>query len=318
MIKTLRFLSYRAKYIYAAQLNHKNPIDVSLELSSLCNQSCSYCYHAQKDKLPFKTGHMDLKTAKLIIAEAAILEVPSIKFNYRGESTLNPYFREITSFAKEHANQNTFIERLTNSNFKFRNDNLDIYEGLCNQTKVKISFDSFIPEVLESQRYGSVYSLALKNIDTFYNYKNRKNTEIVIQAVRTLKNKDEDLYGEIKKRWPSVQVSIRDMVSGRVEKDLSDLENKKRDFKNRISCVQAHARVIFDIYGNAQMCCPDIKSELNIGNIHDNGLFFIYNSMKALKIRDMLKNKSAFEKLDACKNCSSHESYKGYRPSWKS
>lgn len=318
MIKTLKFFKYRAKYVYAEQLNHKSPVDVSLELSALCNQSCSYCYHADKNKLPFKTGIMELKTAKLIIAEAAILKVPSIKFNYRGESTLNPNFREITSFAKEHADKNTFIERLTNSNFKFRNDNEDIFQALCNQTKVKVSFDSFIPEVLESQRAGAIYDLAIKNINKFYNYKNRKDTELVIQAVRTLKNKDEDIYGEVKKRWPSAQVSIRDMVSGRVEKDLSELEDKKRDPKNRKSCVQAHARVIFDIYGNAQMCCPDIKSDLKIGNIHDNGLYFIYNSMRALQIRDMLKNKSAFTKLDACKNCSSHESYKGFTPSWRS
>lgn len=316
-ITPLSYLKYRLKYRFAPYLNLTKPVDISLELSSACNMSCQYCYHSDKSTLPFKQGFMTLDTAMLIIADAADLGVNSLKMNFRGESTLNPRFYEITKFAKKHAHGSTFIDRITNSNFKFSKHNSDIFEGLCNQTKVKVSFDSFIPEVLEKQRNGSNHEQIINNIDLFYNHPSRKNTELVIQAVRTNLNKNEDIFSEAKKRWPEATVSIRDMVSGRVEKDLSEYENKKRDFDNRQSCLQAHNRLIFDWQGKAQMCCPDTASKLSIGNIHDNSIYEIFNSEKAKKIRKALKDKSIFNS-NPCKTCSSHESFKGYSHPWGS
>lgn len=315
--KTLQYVLYRLKYIYARELKLQKPVDVSLELSSSCSMSCFYCYHNDQENLPFKKGMMDFKTAQLIILDAANIGVNSIKFNWKGESTLNPRFKEITSLAKSLAKGSTFIDRLTNSNFKFLSTKSDIFEGLCNQTKVKISFDSFIPEVMEKQREGAIHSLIMKNIDIFYNHPNRKDTEIVIQAVRTNLNKDEDLEGQVKRRWPTATLSVRDMVTGRVNNDLKSLENKKRDASERNSCLQAHNRLVFNWAGNAMMCCVDIGEKLNIGNIHEKSIYEIFNSDKALNIRKSLKDKSAFE-FDPCKTCSSFESYKNYKAPWSS
>lgn len=317
MIKPLQNLSYRLKYRYAPYLKLDRPVDISLELAALCNQACGYCYWAKPKELPFQTGLMEVKTAQMIIVDAAHLGVNSLKFNFRGESTLNPNFAFITKFAKDHASGSTFLDRITNSNFKFQTNREDIFEGLCNQTKVKVSFDSFIPEVLEKQRAGANYSLIIKNIDYFYNHPSRKNTELVIQAVRTKLNKDEDILGEAKKRWPEAKVSVRDMVGGRVEKDLSEYEDKKRDFSNRKSCLQAHNRLIFDHLGNAQACCPDTGSKIQFGNIYDLTVYEIFNSENAKQLRKSLLDKSAFD-LDPCKTCSSHESFKNYVHPWGS
>jgi MoaA/NifB/PqqE/SkfB family radical SAM enzyme len=195
LIDKYNHFKYRYKYNFAPKLGLKIPVDVSLELASACNQACSYCYHADKLNLPFTKGLMNRDLAISIIEQAEELGVHSLKFNYRGESTLNPHFNKITSYAKHLAHGSTFVDRLTNSNFKFKNDRDDIFEGLANQTKVKVSFDSFVANVMETQRAGSIHELALKNIDTFYNHPARvkSETKIVIQAVRTLLNKDEDV-----------------------------------------------------------------------------------------------------------------------------
>lgn len=297
-------------------MNHTKPVDVSLELASHCNQKCGYCYHSDQDNLPFAKGIMEIKTAQLIIAQAADLSTPAIKLNWKGESTINPFFKEIAKFAKDHAKGSTFMDRLTNSNFKFAHTRDDIFEGLSYQTKVKISFDSFIKEVMETQRAGSIHDLALRNIDKFYNWKGRK-TEIVIQAVRTNLNKDEDIHGEVKKRWPEAGVSVRDMVGGRVNADLSGLENRKRDLSERQSCIQAHARILFNWKGRAFVCCPDIGEKLCIGDINNENMISIFNSDRAKEIRNSLKTKSAFLQ-DPCKNCSSFETYRGFKANWKS
>ena len=240
-----------------------------------------------------------------------------IKFNWNGEATINPNFRMFTKLAKTLARGSTFIDRLTNSNFKFRTDRDDIFEGLCDQTKVKVSYDSFNRDVFETQRAKGDHDLTTRNIDKFYHYPQRKNTQLVIQAVRTVLNRDEDIEGLSKERWPEATISIRDMVAGRVEKDLSGLENRQRDASERQPCLQAFVRVIFNWQGMAFPCCPDIGEKLFLGNIHHTRLNEIFNGPNAKTLRRQLKSGSAFQK-SPCMQCSSFETFKGFKPVWNS
>lgn len=305
---------YRFKYKYAPQLYLIKPVDVSIELMSTCNLSCVYCYHNDKLNLPFKMGKMDTRLAFVIIDQCADLGVHSFKPNYRGESTLHPDFEIITRHAKLQASGMTLMDRITNSNFNFNTDNESIFRGLANQTKVKVSIDSFRKDILEAQRKGAVYERVMANIDKFYNHPERikSETKIVIQAVRTQLNKDEDLKGICNFKWPEAEISIRDMVSGRINKDLSNLENKKRDLKNRKTCLQAHNRLIVGYDGLVQACCPDIGSNIILGDSKKETLYDIFNSKAAKELRESLKNKTAFTK-EPCASCPSFESFKGYK-----
>jgi radical SAM protein with 4Fe4S-binding SPASM domain len=312
MLQKLRYAKYRYKYLNAPKLNLDRPVDVSLELSSYCTNKCGYCYHSAS-VLPFKKGFMPLEMAKSVIDQASELGVNSLKWNYRGEATMNKNFREITAYAKSLASGSTFIDRIINSNFNFRNDNGDVFQGLLNQTKVKVSFDSFRKDIFEKQRKGSRFEETIANIKKLHDWPNRK-TKLVIQSVRTKLNQDEDLEYEIKSRFPDAAVSIRDVVGGRVDKDLSDVVVKTRDLDNRKSCIQAHARIIVNWDGNVTVCCPDIASKLVIGNVKESSVYDIWNSDKAKEIRKSLLDKSAFTK-EPCKSCPSYESYFGFKPS---
>ena len=314
-MKSINYAVYRLKYLYGRHLNLKVPVDVSLELSSLCNMQCVYCYHGDKANTPFRQKFMSYDIAEKIILESAEIGVSSLKMNWRGESTLNPRFKDICKLAAQHADSKTFIERLSNSNFKFPHDRDDIIEGLAFQTKVKISYDSFKKQVFENQRAGGDHDLTTANIDKFYNWPNR-NTEIVIQAVRTNANKDEDFETEIKKRWPSASLSVRDVVTGRSEKNYDDLLVKGKVSK-RIPCKQAFVRLIFAYDGTCSPCCPNIAMDLSLGDIKKSSVKNIFNSLAAWRLREDLKSGKAFEK-NPCASCSSHESYAGYKPNFKS
>lgn len=313
----LDYFIYRLKYRFGQYLPLSVPVDVSLELSSQCNMQCEYCYHNDQEHLGFTKGLMPLGVGERIIKQSATLGVHSLKFNWKGESTINPNFYRLTKIAKDMADSSIFIDRLTNSNFKFATNREDIFRGLCNQTKVKISYDSFRPEVFEKQRYKGIHALTTANINKFYNYPDRKNTEMVIQAVRTKLNYDEDIEDQVKKLWPEATISIRDMVGGRVNKDLTSLQSRKRDFSDRQTCQQAHVRIIFNHEGKAFPCCPDIKEELCLGDINKSSVWEIFNGYRAKYLRKSLKNKSAFH-LNPCATCSSFETYKGYKPTWNS
>jgi radical SAM protein with 4Fe4S-binding SPASM domain len=316
MLDKIRYQIYRFKYNFAPKLNLEKPVDVSLELSSHCTNACGYCYHSDRKNLPFKKGFMKYGLAYQILNQAADVGVNSIKFNYRGESTMHPDFEMLAEYAERRAYGSTFIDRVTNSNFNFPYEKDSVFRGLCHQTKVKVSFDSFHKDIFEKQRKGSNYDKTLANIHKYYNFPNRDNI-LVIQSVRTQLNKDEDLEFEIKSRWPNAIASIRDCVEGRVNKDLTETVVEKRDEDNRQSCIQAHARLMVNWDGTVQMCCPDIGSKLIIGDMNNEYLLDVWNSPKAKEIRKSLLDKSAF-KLDPCKGCSSFESYKNFKKVWNS
>lgn len=313
IIDRVNYGIYRYKYLNGRRILLKSPVDLMLELSSHCNLSCNYCYHSKDNakNLPFKKGFMSRELAESLLVQGARIGVHSVKFNFRGEGTLHPDYKSISFLARDLAKGSTYIDRIVNSNFKFGREREDIFEALCAMTKIKVSFDSFIPSVLENQRCGAKFDHITANIDKFYNYPGRDNT-LVIQAVRTNLNKDEDIEGEVKKRWPEALVSVRDVVSGRKQEDIEELEVRKRDFSQRQPCKQAFARLVVHHDGKVSVCCPDISGKLIIGDANKESLKSIFSSRKAKKIRRDLKSKTAFN-LNPCKNCSSYESFKGYR-----
>lgn len=299
------YLLYRLKYRYAPYLHLKRPVDIALELSSRCNIKCQYCYH--EDKPPFDCDDMNINTAYSIIDSASLIGVNSLKFNWRGESTLNPEFGKILNYAK---NKNTFVELLLNTNFMFNKSRDDIFKGLCALDKVKISLDSLSQSVLDKQRKGAKVKIILDNLDKFYDWPKRK-TKIIIQSIRTNLNKSERIDIKLKKKYPALKFSIRDMVTGRNDKQLEDLEHKKKQGKRK-PCLQAFSRIIFNYKGEAFPCCPDITNILNIGNIQNQSVYEIFNSNEAISIRNTLKNKCIFDKMP-CNACTSYESYVGYK-----
>lgn len=261
---------------------------------------------------------MSFGMAQLVLDDAQEIGANSLKFNYRGESTMNPDFRSIAEYAKKLSCGSVFMDRVLNSNFKFHHDREDIFDGLCDMTKVKVSYDSLNKSVFEKQRSGGDWEKTTKNIDLFYNHKKRKNTELVIQAVRTQLNEHEDLESEIKKKWPSVTVSIRNVVDGRKRNKIDDMLVKRRDFSSRQACLQAFVRLIVHHDGEVVPCCPSIDSSLSIGNVNNESLYNIFNSDKAKTLRKDLKDLSAFGKYKSCINCPSHESFRGYKHPWSS
>jgi radical SAM protein with 4Fe4S-binding SPASM domain len=93
--------------------------------------------------------------------------------------------------------------------------------------------------------------------------------------------------------------------------------DKKRDADNREPCIQASARLMIRWDGKTGACCPDINGKITLGDANTMHLRDIFNSQNATSLRQSLKNKTAFDK-DPCRNCSSYESYKGYKAPWNS
>ena len=254
---------------------------------------------------------MDYGTAIRVLLQAHKLEVPALKFNYRGEPTIHPRFKDILLFAKDLANGYTFQERIINTNMQFDSDREDIFEGLLAANKIKISIDTFNIELYNKLRKGPAcnYKRLINNINKLYNHPKREpGHKIILQFVRGEENKEENFKKKANFLWPGIDISIRELVGGRSSK-------YKKPKGERKSCIQAFARLMVLHDGKLQVCCPNYKEHpaLIVGHIDDLwGIKGAFNSPKAKIARKNLKNKKAFL-TEPCKSCSSYESFKGWK-----
>jgi radical SAM protein with 4Fe4S-binding SPASM domain len=319
-MKYIKNLIYRFKYNNGQHLKLEVPVDITMELSSHCNLRCGYCYHADQEKLPFNKGFMNYDTAISIIDQAADLGVHSLKFNWRGESSLHPNFYKIVKRARD---KGTFTELLTNTNFNFKGKGfIKKLEAYSLMDKVKISIDSLNESVYETQRARGDFENIVHNIDDFFRLienRNRK-TKVVLQAVRTNLNRNENLRDDFLKRWPKAEVSIRECVDGRV--DDNKFSNNSRDNSERKPCKQAFARLIISHDGKVYPCCPAFDDNENGqiygGNVNKHSIYDIWNSYLFKKLRTDLKSLRAFKNRPICKNCSSFETFKNNKSIWGS
>ena len=121
LLKSLqeRYKTYRSQWRGNAKFAIKNnliekrfndsdikPPCIDIETASVCDLACPHCYR-QFIATPDKIMSKDL--AFKLIDQASKLNVPSMKFNWRGEPLLNPLLPEIIDYAKKRGVLETII-----------------------------------------------------------------------------------------------------------------------------------------------------------------------------------------------------------------
>lgn len=101
------YKEYRRKWVENPNsfIIEKAPIDLAIEVSSMCNLKCPMCHRTidlqKEDSKIARGGVMDWQLWTKIIDEAAEIGVSSIKLNWRGEPTTNPKLADMIRYAKE-------------------------------------------------------------------------------------------------------------------------------------------------------------------------------------------------------------------------
>ena len=125
---------------------------------SVCDLACPHCYR-QFIATPDKIMSKDL--AFKIIEQASELNVPSMKFNWRGEPLLNPSLPEIIDYAKKNGVLETIINtnatKLNASNSeKIINSGLDLmiysFDGGSKQ-----SYEKMRPGRFKKNNFDEIY-----------------------------------------------------------------------------------------------------------------------------------------------------------------
>ena len=305
------------------------PLCIDIELAAVCDLGCPHCYR-QFISTPDKI--MSKQLAFKLIEQASELNVPSMKFNWRGEPLLNPHLPDIIDYAK----QKGVLETIINTNAtkldhnlskKLINSGLDLliysFDG-----GTKKSYEKMRPGRFKKNNFEDVYT-NIKNFSILKKKLNSKFPRTKIQMVLT-----DDTYNE-QGEYLSLFKDIVDDVSvkqytergGKIsdigEEYIKKTSSHENDVKNliklkkikptsevmkdsdgkifvstgRLPCEQPYQRLLVTYDGRVSMCCYDWGSMHPIGYIDELAITTGDKEYKKVKSKAEL-NKKGFELMN--------------------
>lgn len=283
---------------------------VDIETAAICDLACPFCYR-QYEVTPDKI--MDYAVGVQIIDQAAELNVPSIKFNWRGEPLMNKRLPELIKYAKKRG----ILETIINTNAT-RLDKALAQKLIDAGLDVLIfSFDGGTKETYESMRPGrfkeNKFEDVYKNILQFNELRElsvKKFPFTRIQLVVTEKTESEiDRFKQLFKGVVDDVSTKQYTERGGKMTDLAESDRKRlgnlvddsdyilksndgRFFKSvgRLPCEQPYQRVLVTYDGRVGMCCYDWGAKHPVGYVSEKA--WITGTKDIEKTASLIKSES--------------------------
>ena len=278
-----------------AQHVAKYPLLVDIELSSVCNLKCPFCYTITDEfKKKVNTKLMDFELFKKIIDEIAE-DVFAIRLSLRGEATLHPDFIKCITYAREKGIKE--ISTLTNGS-KFTPD----YFVKCRDAGldwITLSFDG-VHEEYEKNRFPLKFNFVYNNFKEIQKIK--EETGLVKPVIKI-----QAIWPAIKAN-PSEYYELMSKVSDLVAfNPLVDYANptpyEEIQFEDNFCCPQLYQRLVIGADGLAMMCANDEENEVVVGDANKQSVYEIWHSEKMSKIRRLHNETDGYKQISTCKKC---------------
>ena len=300
------------------------PLCIDIEVAAICDLACPFCFRefiVTPDKI------IEDKFCYNLIDQAAEMNVPSIKFNWRGEPLLHPKIYEYINYAKKKGILETIIN--TNAtNLTEENSKKLIQSGL---DLIIYSFDGGTKKTYEKMRPGrfkpNSFEKVYGNIKNFKKVRDKLNSKFPFTKIQMILTK-ETIY-EVDSFFNNFENYVDNVSCNQYTErggDISDLNNlEKSKYKNllkkhklpmntpymkdiegnisvskgRLPCKQPYQRLLVTYEGKVGMCCYDWGARHTIGYASKTAL----NNLKDYSnISDSIKkNKKGFELLKNAK-----------------
>jgi len=296
---------YRKEWNSADYEKHlpSHPLHIDIELSDACNLKCEMCAHGIGTVK--SVGFMEEKMVFDLIDEAASINVYSIKFNWRGESVLNPLLPRAIKYAKNKG----ILEVSINTNGLPRKENVLIGVAKSRIDRIIFSVDGYSKEVYESIRVKGDYNKLIDNITAVINWKkNNNSTKPLLRVQMVRSNKNAHQVDDFIKFWKDKvdDVRISDVMN---RGQGSDLSVGDQITVGRRRCPQPFQRLVIGRDGRVSPCCADWDQQYIVGDVtKKESLIEIWKGKRMQFMRD-IQNSVKLEKIDICKSCYVKESY---------
>ena len=308
--------------IYGEKLKKEQitPLCIDIEVAAICDLACPFCYRqyiATPDKI------MEKKLAFKLIDQASEMNVPSMKFNWRGEPLLNPELPEIITYAKSKG----ILETIINTNVTQLDKKLSEKIILSGLDLMIISFDGGSKKNYEKMRPGrfkkNTFEQVIENIKNFSRIKKKMGaifprTKIqMVLTKETRKEKNEFLelfkgivddvsvkqYSERGGRLKDIDENIKSKINNNEKKYnenadiMVDIDNNVFVSEERLPCEQPFQRILITYDGRVSMCCYDWGSNHIVGYADDLALKIKEKDFKTV-LEDSKNKKKGFEMMN--------------------
>lgn len=275
------------------------PLHLDVEAAAVCNLRCTMC------QIPFDTmpsGLISMELFRKIMDEIRThkADLPSVKFNFRGEPTLHPQIAELVRLAREAG----IMEVQFNTNGTMLTEKLSrdlISAGLV---RIKFSLDSMDPSLYDAVRKGARFEKTLERILEFIRVRNEMGSKfpsIVVQMVYMSMNQKE--LKDYIRFWENKvnRIGISRYRSGNNESgEVAQVATSGQ--RKRFPCPQLWQRMVVLFDGTVLMCCGDHHSKNPIGNIRTRTIQELWHSQELTAMRQ-LHSAHRYDEIDACRDC---------------
>ncbi len=264
---------------------------VYVEISNICNKNCSFCPKTRR--LPHS---MTMEEFSAVCRQLQGL-TKYLYFHVMGEPTLHPLLPDFI----RHANDCGFkVAITTNGSLLEKTGDALIASGVY---KVNVSVHSFEDGSVEDYLHylNSCYSFAAQasaaGVLTILRLWNKGGDEHLNQQTEELLHRhfpEDWVYG---KRGARLQDKLHLEYGDRFEwPDLT-----ANDYGDEVFCygLKDHFGILCD--GTVIPCCLDHEGDISLGNIHQQELWDILHSPRALAMREGFTRRKATEEL--CRRC---------------
>jgi MoaA/NifB/PqqE/SkfB family radical SAM enzyme len=268
------------------------PLHVDLELSTICNLHCPFCYTITDEfKRNVKCEVMDFTLFKKVIDEIAG-KVSSVRLSLRGEPTLHPDYIKCINYAKRKG----VLEVASLTNLSMMTPEFFEKVLLAGLDWLTVSFDGLYGEYEKNRRplkfvesYGKLCKM--KEIKAYYGI---PKPAIKVQAV-----------------WPSIEKApkafydklapVCDEVAFNPLMDYPSINDYAAD--NDYACSQLYQRLTVQNNGNVSFCAFDEYAQgTQVGNANMQTIHEIWNGKALSEIRRLHKEEG-WKGVALCRHC---------------
>lgn len=281
-------------------------------LVNFCNLECPFC-HLQNVKENKNKAFMEDEIFYKGI-EGSKSFVNKIQFTHFGDALMHSKFFNYVSFAK---NKGFLVETTTNGVLLGRYVD-EIIDSKIDT--VKISVDTLNEEKFAKSRVGTNLEKILLNINSLYEKKKEKKSQlnIIIQYIIPCKEYDNGMdFINTESQFKEKFEYISDGIQGT---PLLSYSNKPESIPRIKNCNMVGGNIATIMHdGSVTPCCVDVSGNMSIGNIKNNTLKEIWLSPKAQlqKMQFFIGKKYKNFQPKLCGKCFLHPPFKKKSLNWK-
>lgn len=268
------------------------PIEVDLELSTLCNLNCPMCFTITADfKNRVKRQFMNIALFQKIIDEVAG-KVTAVRLSLRGESTLHPELVSCIRYCKE--NRIKEVSFLTNGSTMDKEYFTRIAEAGADW--ITISVDG-LGEMYENIRKPLRFADTLQKIKDIHEIKTQRGWRRPVIKIQSI--------------WPAIRGNPSEFYNAFAPyvdlvafNPLIDYLGNDEDivYVDQFACPQVYQRLIIGADGTALLCTNDEEERYKLGDANVQTIHEIWHGKEIEQVR-RLHSEDKFKQLDLCRRC---------------